>query len=262
MVPAFDSPGHPCSSRHASTRAFTLIELLVVLAIISILFSILVPTISRGMRYGLLVDCANNLHQMHGGNMAYAQDHNFSRPPLHWEWREDGGAILIFAGTTTKDKGEYIGQGTVLNKYLGNNIELMICKSVTIEGDNDMDREMWANARRSGSSYLYAWVAPDQLNTTFPSRSALEQHIESQKFVNDNGGDVILTDLNVRNIPGLDEPFLSHRELRRINILTVDGAVRNYSYDYGLIAERWAALDIMDFIEAANNARANHGPID
>ncbi len=59
--------------RH-SDRGFTLIELLVVVAIIALLISILVPSLSAARRSAKTVICASNLRQAAIGWSIYAQD--------------------------------------------------------------------------------------------------------------------------------------------------------------------------------------------
>lgn len=62
------------SSKTRSARAFTLVELLVVIAIISLLISILLPTLSRAQNSARLVVCASNLRQVGIGLRAYASE--------------------------------------------------------------------------------------------------------------------------------------------------------------------------------------------
>jgi prepilin-type N-terminal cleavage/methylation domain-containing protein/prepilin-type processing-associated H-X9-DG protein len=66
------------------TRAFTLIELLVVLAIIVILASLLLPTISRTKESGRSAVCLNNLHQIGLGLQLYV-DENQNRLPVMYD---------------------------------------------------------------------------------------------------------------------------------------------------------------------------------
>ena len=62
------------------TAGFTLIELLVVIAIISLLVSILIPSLKRAKELTRRVICASNLHQMGLALMTYTADHKGDFP--------------------------------------------------------------------------------------------------------------------------------------------------------------------------------------
>jgi prepilin-type N-terminal cleavage/methylation domain-containing protein len=57
-------------------RAFTLVELLVVMAIIALLVSMLLPSLSATRRQAREIVCRNNLRSLFTGVLMYAQDHN------------------------------------------------------------------------------------------------------------------------------------------------------------------------------------------
>jgi prepilin-type N-terminal cleavage/methylation domain-containing protein/prepilin-type processing-associated H-X9-DG protein len=70
-----------CSYR---LRAFTLIEVLVVVAIIALLLSILLPSLSRAREQAKIVVCKTRMQQIHRGHVFYAEDNKGSFP--HWAW--------------------------------------------------------------------------------------------------------------------------------------------------------------------------------
>lgn len=62
-------------------KAFTLIELLVVVAVILILATLLMPTMTRSMASSIRVKCASRLRQLHASILMYAKDYLLRLPP-------------------------------------------------------------------------------------------------------------------------------------------------------------------------------------
>ena len=69
-------------STHLGKRGFTLIELLVVVAIISLLVSILVPSLQNAKALATQVVCQSNLHGIGQATYMYANDNNGMFPTI------------------------------------------------------------------------------------------------------------------------------------------------------------------------------------
>ncbi len=68
--------------------AFTLIELLVVVGIISLLISILTPSLARARQQAKSTVCMATQNEMMKGLIAYGSDYHFALPPAHYELKK------------------------------------------------------------------------------------------------------------------------------------------------------------------------------
>jgi prepilin-type N-terminal cleavage/methylation domain-containing protein len=73
----------PAVRSDSSVRGFTLIELLVVIGIISILASMLLPTLGRSKGKAHMAQCLNNMRQIGFAAVMYVQDHLDTFPSDH-----------------------------------------------------------------------------------------------------------------------------------------------------------------------------------
>jgi prepilin-type N-terminal cleavage/methylation domain-containing protein/prepilin-type processing-associated H-X9-DG protein len=89
------SSNQNCAGENRS-RAFSLIELLVVMAVIAILASLLLPSLSSAQAKGRQVACLNNLRQLQLGWTMYLGDHNNTMP----ENKMTGTGLLGCVSTT------------------------------------------------------------------------------------------------------------------------------------------------------------------
>ena len=77
-------------ARREARAAFTLIELLVVIAIISLLMSLLLPSLRRAKRQALLAKCGVNMKQVALAEVAYATENNDYMAGYAWLDGEGG----------------------------------------------------------------------------------------------------------------------------------------------------------------------------
>lgn len=134
--------------------AFTLIELLVVLAIIAVLVSFLLPTLSRARRAATDLQCASQLRQIYTAFTNYLND---SRGVVFWrapnpgldgmDWYVYGGRET---GNTNLDQAGLFNRITPrpLNKYVNNKLEVFRCPVET-------ELSSWAN---NATSSHFDWV--------------------------------------------------------------------------------------------------------
>jgi prepilin-type N-terminal cleavage/methylation domain-containing protein/prepilin-type processing-associated H-X9-DG protein len=81
----WDPSTRPALRVRFSPRAFTLIELLVVVAIISLLISILTPSLSRARQQAKATHCLTRLNEIMKATTAYSSDHSFRLPTKQYE---------------------------------------------------------------------------------------------------------------------------------------------------------------------------------
>lgn len=100
--------------RNSARSGFTLIELLVVLAILTILASLLLPSLRSATGAGRQLACSNNLRQFGFAFQQYAADQNGWMPPARYSWANGAkgiwGDILANSGAMPNNYAEYCRQ--------------------------------------------------------------------------------------------------------------------------------------------------------
>lgn len=91
-------------TKHNRGKGFTLVELLVVIGIIALLISILLPSLNRAREQANRVKCMNNVKQIGGAMLLYANENKQQFPRT--QWNAGGGPTVVWdtsAGTSPMD---------------------------------------------------------------------------------------------------------------------------------------------------------------
>jgi prepilin-type N-terminal cleavage/methylation domain-containing protein len=122
------------ATTHIKARAFTLIELLVVVAIIALLVSILLPSLSKAREQARRGVCLSNLHQCAVGFSAYGADHKHVLPVrggFTYNIREPKGWHFSGSYAQPTDYREPVNHGALYGKYSGKEGYFFYCPSST-----------------------------------------------------------------------------------------------------------------------------------
>jgi len=137
-----------------STEAFTLVELLVVIVIISLLLTMVVPTLRQAMAWAQESKCKKNLHDQIQAHALYGSENHFNKPPIVWKFYGTFGYYLVSPNVRIYD--QTVGQGILVQEdYIP--LRTILCPASSMLEDSAMDEEAWVKKTTSGSSYSYFW---------------------------------------------------------------------------------------------------------
>ena len=224
---------------HTQQSGFTLLELLVVIAIIAVLAALIIPSIGRMHEKARMVQCVNNLKQLHTAASNYSSDHGGHLP---YPATEDCKRIFD-DGTTSSDH----HKGWV-NWY----------------SDQDK-RTLWWNENgsngvkciRSGSLFDYLGNNGDEVVYVCPSMA----RIAKQKYKNDERALVtrsygmnasLESGIWIKKYYNIDGPS-------RVMMFAEQGFEKQSGYKYGLTdtGKEWTDPDLKNLApdEAGNYVR-------
>ncbi|MDR1281171.1 MAG: prepilin-type N-terminal cleavage/methylation domain-containing protein [Opitutaceae bacterium] len=197
-------------------RAFTLIELLTVIAIIGILAAILIPVTGAVREKAKKAQCVSNLHHIGVGLLAYLADTKTGRLPRQpqdpralWEYYASQGG-RIAAGIGLLQYEGYLGGPAGVEVRGDKRSRIFDCPSAS-GPDTPWDRDVnWGD-------YYYNFTGVNPGDSTPLEGPQMESVDPVRAIVFDN----IAADLS--NPP--------HDRARSVNILYLDGSVRNRTRD-------------------------------
>jgi len=192
-------------------NAFTLIELLVVIVILSLLISILLPSLRKARQQARRVVCASNLHDVGIAIHTYAIDFN-DTIPFGPEGRPiTGSNFYTVTGNVTSllslEDGAPVGLGLLLNAYLTDQPKVLFCPGADQHSDAEAQLAR-VGKKQAQSDYYYRHASVAQLTGT-PEIS----HIRLSDLGKNRDG---------RNITALvmDTQFLADPSLSTFGVIT------------------------------------------
>ena len=127
-------------------KKFTLIELLIVVAIISILLSLLLPSLSKAREKSKRAVCLSNQAQIYRGQLVFAQEHNNKLLIGHKDNYQYNYVM--------KDAGKFYVSGYLWKKKILNTPESFYCPSTTNVGKSyNSEKNVWLNNNILRSSF-------------------------------------------------------------------------------------------------------------
>jgi prepilin-type N-terminal cleavage/methylation domain-containing protein/prepilin-type processing-associated H-X9-DG protein len=216
--------------RRRGARGFTLVELLVVVAIISLLMSILTPSVSRARQQAKSTICLTRLREFITALTAYSTDQDGQLPPMRYgvtdpngpPWHGWAEALYI---DLYNDQNFTFEEDFPVQRNRGGRFELWMCVSAEPRTDSTGHYR----------PYEYSWARRNLEN--IPIR--LPVITDANPMVTDPD-DLMRSDIPMERLAGLEgEAYIDERHYGGANYVFNDGhAIRSTNLKE-LLAEDW-----------------------
>ncbi len=239
--PAKTRPGGCAARNQLQQKAFTLIELLVVVSIITLLMSILTPSVGRARQQAKSTVCLSRLSEFMKGLVAYEADYGFRLPPLTYPAYKvetgDPADVPLHGWAEALYRSLYNEKAYPIEEYFpamrnsGNRYELWTC----VEG------RPLTNHAGHYRAYEVSWSygALDRVNHRLPIIMDANPLVEPRELF-DPANDYFRSDVPKEHIAGLEgEAYIDERHYGGANYAFSDGhAIRSTTLKEQL-AENW-----------------------
>ena len=256
---------------HHRLYAFTLIEVLVVISIISLLISILLPSLGRVRDQVRKVICSSNLHDIGIAIHAYAVDFD-DTIPFGPEGRPvTGSNFYTVTGNVTSllslEDGAPVGLGLLLEGYLSEQPKVFFCPGADQRSEADVQlKRVGKKQAQSDYYYRHASVAmlegePQEFHVRLSqlgknsNNKAISALVLDVQFDTDDTLSVFgVVDRTSHDEEVLNILFADNRVVREDNPFREDGSDRPYTVD--ILGDPYKALEeILRVFEKADELR-------
>lgn len=211
-------------------RCFTLVELLVVVAIISLLISILTPSLSRARQQAKATVCLTRLSEFMKALTMYSSDNDYQLPPMQYDARD------------TDDSAKH-GWAEALYVYIYQDKDFSRDEDFPVQRNTDGKYELWvckeavprANSTGHYRVYEYTWRqgSLDRIKARLPLIT------DANPAVYDPN-DLLRSDIPMEHIAGLEgEAYVDERHYGGANYSFNDGHAERDTSLKEKLAEDW-----------------------
>lgn len=235
--------------RRPGHQGFTLIELLVVVAIIAILVSLLMPSLSRAKELTRKTICRGNLHAIGRGWLLYFETYDHRTPQ---QYNPLPGVLdsisqycfLIWAGqSTTTGAPDFVNAGMLIKEQMAGNESVYVCPSIRHHSGGN-----WFHDTQGGfyNSFVNPWPVQHYPKTRMTYGTRRMRNYDSPEWATDglHDDEIMILKTGTHSIPApsnfsfmadcfisAGQAMLSH--VPGVNVLYLDGHVGFYKDETG-----------------------------